>query len=126
VEGARLIKGAETLRYSTDGFAAEFTQPTDEEELVLGSFSTGPGLKIPPHHHTCNTICFLVRGRAAFTLGPDQTERLEMEPGDYAVIGAGIIHTEETIGDSDAELILARDQRGGETIPVDPDDPFWK
>jgi quercetin dioxygenase-like cupin family protein len=126
VDGARVIKAADVFRYSIDGFSSEFTQPKNPDELVMGTFSTGPGLKVPPHHHTCNTIAYLVNGRAAFEVGTDLSERLEMEPGDYVVINAGIVHTEETVGDEPAELFLARDHGGGDTIPVDPEDAFWK
>ena len=123
---ARVIKGTSVQRFSADGFSSEFTEPADPNELVLGRFSTGPGLKVPAHHHTCNTICYLARGKAVFEVGDDLSQRLEMEAGDYAVIDAGLIHTEATIGDEEAEFLLARDQGGGETIPVDPDDDFWK
>jgi quercetin dioxygenase-like cupin family protein len=126
VAGVRLIKASDVFRYSSDGFFSEFTEPSGTDELVLGRFSTGPGFKIPPHHHTCNTICYLVRGRAVFEIGADAAERLEMSPGDYAVIDSGIVHTEATIGEEEAEFILARDHAGGETVPVDPEDPFWK
>jgi len=126
VSQVRLIKAAEVNRYSAGAFSSEFTQPAHPEELVLGTFATGPGFKIPPHHHTCNTICFLVRGRAVFETGDDLSTRLEMSPGDYAVIDAGVIHTEATIGDANAEFVLALDHGGGETVPADPEDPFWK
>ena len=121
----RLIKASEVFRYSAGAFSSEFTEPAHPEELVLGRFATGPGFKIPPHHHTCNTICYLVRGRAAFETGTDLDRRLEMSAGDYAVIEAGVVHTEATVGDEEAEFVLARDHGGGETIPVDPEDPFW-
>ena len=49
-----------------------------------------------------------------------------MNAGDYAVIDAGVIHTEATVGDEEAEFVLALDHGGGDTIPVDPEDPFWK
>ena len=123
---ARVIKPGDVQRYETDGFFSEFTEPAHPAELVLGRFATGPGFTIPPHHHTCNTICYLVRGRAVFDVGDDLSQHLKMEAGDYAVIEAGLIHTEATTGDEEAEFILARDNGGGETIPVDPDDPFWK
>lgn len=123
---ARLIKNEETQKYAVDRFFSEFTTPASADELVLGRFGTGAGFSVPPHHHTCNTVCYLVRGRAAFDVGPDLSQRIEMEPGDYAVIPAGTLHTEMTVGDDDAEFILARDKGGGDTIPLDPDNPFWK
>ena len=119
----RVIKAADVFRFSADAFSSEFTAPAHPEELILGKFATGPGFKIPPHRHTCNTICYLVRGHAAFDT---DAGRLEMDPGDYAVIEAGVVHTEETVGEDEAEFMLALDHGGGETIPVDPEDPFWK
>jgi len=126
VADARVIKAGDVQRFETQGFFSEFTEPAHPAELVLGRFSTGPGFKIPPHHHTCNTICYLVRGRAVFEVGAELSHRLEMEAGDYAVIEAGLIHTEATIGNDEAEFILARDKGGGDTVPVDPEDQFWK
>jgi hypothetical protein len=48
-----------------------------------------------------------------------------MKVGDYAFVGANVIHDEETLGDEVAEFVLARDNNGGETVPVDPSDPGW-
>lgn len=48
-----------------------------------------------------------------------------MVAGDYAFVGANVVHDEETLGDEVAEFIMARDRNGGETIPVDPSDPGW-
>ena len=48
-----------------------------------------------------------------------------MAAGDYGYVGANVIHDEETLGDEEAEFIMARDGGGGETIPVDPSDPGW-
>ena len=124
--GVRLIKAADVFRLSAGAFSSEFTQSAHSEGMILGKFATGPGFKIPPHRHTCNTICYLIRGRAVFETGEDLSERLEMTPGDYAVIDAGVIHTEATVGDDEAEFFLALDHGGGETVPADPEDPFWK
>ena len=121
-----MIKAEELFRFSEGASSSEFTPPQHPEELILGKFATGPGFKIPPHHHTSNTICFLIRGRAVFETGDDLSQRLEMNAGDYAVIDAGVIHTEATVGDEEAEFVLALDHGGGDTIPVDPEDPFWK
>lgn len=121
MSGYRLHRADEIERDAGDGW--EFARVTmSGRDLMMGVFRTGPGMSIPPHHHTCETIAYLVRGSAAFTAGG---ERLEMSPGDYLYVGAGVVHSEETLGTEDAEFILARDNGGGETIPVDPEDPFW-
>jgi quercetin dioxygenase-like cupin family protein len=124
VDGFRLLRGDRVERNTGDGWEYTPLHPdvTGAREVMMGIFRTGPGMRIPPHHHTCETIAYLVRGRAAFSAGD---ERLEMSPGDFVYVGPGVVHTEETIGEDDAEFILARDKGGAETIPVDPEDPFW-
>jgi len=47
-----------------------------------------------------------------------------MAAGDYGYVGANVIHDEETLGDEEAEFIMAV-PAGWETIPVDPSDPGW-
>ena len=122
------VKAADVPRNTADDFSFEFLGPdtTGVSSLMAGRFRTGPGLRIPPHHHTCATIAYLVAGRAIFRAGPDLEREIVMEPGDYVVVGAGVLHVEETVGNSDAEFFLARDNGGGETIPANPDDPFWQ
>jgi quercetin dioxygenase-like cupin family protein len=124
INGFRHLRHDEIEHYRDGDW--EFTPITPEltgsKQLMMGTFSTGPGMSIPPHHHTCDTIAYLVRGRAVFGSGD---ERIEMSPGDFVYVAAGVVHTEETIGDEIAEFVLARDNGGGETIPDDPEDAFW-
>jgi uncharacterized RmlC-like cupin family protein len=86
--------------------------------LWFGRFTTEPGVKIPPHYHTCDTAAYLVRGRCAFDIDGG---RLEMAPGDFLYVPKGAVHTEETVGNETAELIFARDDNGGETVYLDPE-----
>jgi len=81
--------------------------------LWFGRFTTDPGVRIPPHYHTCDTAAYCIRGRAAFDI---EGGRLEISPGDFLYVPAGAVHTEETVGDETAELIFARDEAGGETV----------
>ena len=67
----------------------------------------------------------MISGRAALRYGEKLETRLEMSAGDYAFVAANVVHDEETLGDEVAEFIMARDNNGGETIPIDPSDPGW-
>ena len=93
--------------------------------LVFGVARVPGGMRIPAHYHTSDTAAYLLRGRAALRTGEALGDRLEAVAGDYLYVGAGVIHDEETLGDEVAEFLMARDEQGGETIPVDPSDPGW-
>lgn len=124
MSGLKHLKGKDLHRESDPGWESCFVtgELTGAKQLIMATFKTGPGLRIPSHHHTCDTIAYLVRGRAAFVSGDDRTE---MAAGDFIYVPAGVVHEEETIGDETAEFVLARDGVDGETIPADPEDPFW-
>ena len=79
------------------------------EQLWLGIFRTEPGVQIPRHHHLTETAAYLIRGRAAFTVGG---ERMELDAGDWFHLGANVPHTEETVGDEIAEFVFVTDVRG--------------
>jgi len=126
--GARLIKAREVQTVSSPGLELAIgvsAETAGSKTLLFGRFKARPGSRVPPHHHTCETAAYLVSGRAVINVGEDLGERFEMEPGDYVYVGAGVIHDEETVGDEDAVLMMARDQQGGERIAVDPADPGW-
>ena len=113
---ARIIRESDDNRRSGDGVelvVAVSKESTGAEDLWFGRFTSEPGVEIPPHHHTCDTVAYLIRGRAAFRVG---AERLEMIPGEYVYVPAYVVHTEETLGDETAEFIIARDKAGGETV----------
>lgn len=115
---ARIFRAADTLRQEGDGVVTEILTPaeTGASDLWFGRFATGPGFGIPPHHHTSDTIAYLVSGRARFRIGDDLSEILDMAPGDYVFVPRNVLHTEETIGDEGAEFILTRDGGGGSSI----------
>jgi uncharacterized RmlC-like cupin family protein len=98
---------------------------TGSKGLVLGSVKVPGGMRIPPHTHTVDTGALLLSGRAVLRSGEKLEHRHEMSAGDYTFVPANVIHDEETLGDEIAEFIMARDNNGGETVPVDPSDPGW-
>jgi uncharacterized RmlC-like cupin family protein len=97
---------------------------TGSKTLKLGVARVPAGVSVPAHHHSTETSAHLTRGRAAFRFGVKLGERLEMQAGDYAFVGANVIHTEETLGDEEAEFIMAV-PAGWDVVPVDPSDPGW-
>lgn len=83
-------------------------------ELVFGRFVIDPGVSLPAHVHSADTIAYCVRGSCSFRVGDSLDTEFEIGPGDYAYVPAGTVHTEAT-GDEGVELVFARDRRGGET-----------
>ncbi|HVL32132.1 MAG TPA: cupin domain-containing protein [Actinomycetota bacterium] len=118
---ARVIRAGEADHHEDEGVHmwVGVSKATGSSELWFGRFASDRNVSIPPHYHSCDTAAYLVAGRAAFRIGDALDERLEMEPGDYVFVPAGVVHTEETIGDERAEFIIARDRRGGETTYLD-------
>lgn len=114
----RVIRAADIERKEDDEGFMEALRPevSGAPELFFARFGTYRGSQIPPHTHTCNSIAYLVRGRAAFISGEGLTERHEMVAGDYVVVPKDVVHMEETVGDEPAEFILVRDGGGGETV----------
>lgn len=115
---ARIFRAEHTERSADDGIELDVVTPalSGATRLWFGRFASGPGFSVPPHHHTADTLAYLISGRALFRIGDDLSEVLEMHPGEYVFVPAGVVHTEETAGDENAEFILARDDGGGETI----------
>lgn len=124
--GVRVTKPNELVREDATGFEVAVSPAVSGSKgLVFGSAKVPGGLRIPAHTHTVDTAALLISGRAALRYGENLETRLEMSAGDYAFVGANVVHDEETLGDEVAEFIMARDNNGGETIPVDPSDPGW-
>jgi uncharacterized RmlC-like cupin family protein len=115
---ARIFRADDAVRHEDEGIVLEILPPkvTGARDLWFGRFTSGPGFAVPPHHHTSDTVAYLISGRARFEIGDDLAEVVEMTPGEYVFVPAGVVHTEATVGDEDAEFIIARDQRGGDTI----------
>jgi uncharacterized RmlC-like cupin family protein len=122
----RVTKPNELVREDATGFeVAVSPSVSGSKGLVFGSAKVPGGLRIPAHYHTVDTGALLLSGRAVLRSGEKLDKRHEMSAGDYAFVPANVVHDEETLGDEVAEFIMARDNNGGETVPVDPSDPGW-
>ena len=73
--------------------------------LTLGRVVIHKGKSNPRHYHTtCEEALTLLRGRIEHTAG-DRT--VAMGPGDTLVIPAGVPHNATSVGDEDADMIVA-------------------
>ena len=67
-----------------------------------------PGAVFPQHAHLQEQVTLVVRGRIAFDIGGT---RLELDPGDVAVIPGGVPHGAEVLGDEEVETYNALSPR---------------
>lgn len=75
------------------------------EGLTLGRVTIRRGEHNPRHcHRWCEETLYLMRGRLSHSL---DDERHLMGPGDTLAIPPGVFHHAESIGDEDADMIVA-------------------
>lgn len=81
--------------------------------MTFGRVTIKAGFANPRHRHpNCDEILHLVSGRLEHSLGD---ESFIMEPGDSISIGTGIVHNAKSVGDEDAEMIIAFSSADRET-----------
>jgi len=75
------------------------------QSLTLGRVVIRKGKSNPRHSHpNCEEVLYLLRGRLEHTVGE---EKVILEPGDTITLDAGIPHNATSIGDEDADMIVA-------------------
>ena len=75
------------------------------EGLTLGRVVIRKGCSNPRHGHiNCDEVLYLLAGKLRHTAAD---ETVTMEPGDTLLIPAGTFHDATSIGDVDAEMIVA-------------------
>ena len=73
--------------------------------LTLGRVRIDAGAANPRHvHDNCEEVLYLLAGRLRHSVGD---ESVELEAGDVLVVGPGIVHHAEAIGDEAADMIVA-------------------
>ena len=78
------------------------------EGLTLGRVVIKAGSSNPPHSHgNCEEALYLLAGRLEHVVGE---ESVVLEPGDTIVIAPGVPHWARSIGEADADMIVAYSQ----------------
>lgn len=82
------------------------SQPlTGCEGVMLGRVVIKAGQSNPAHlHGNCEEVLYLMAGRLEHWMGD---EKVIMEPGDTLAVAAGVDHYARSIGDEDADMIVA-------------------
>ncbi|MEX2393541.1 MAG: cupin domain-containing protein [Actinomycetota bacterium] len=102
----------------TPGIARE--QAFASDHLWAGLARTESGVVSGWHHHGDNeTTVYVEAGAFRIEFGPGGSEVVEGEPGDFLVIGKGVVHRESNPSDEESRLILFRTGTGPPTINVD-------
>ena len=75
------------------------------EGLTVGRVVVKAGCGNPRHSHSaCEEVLYLLRGRLEHTVGDAS---IILEAGDTLAVGPGIPHSATSIGDEDADMIVA-------------------
>ncbi|MCX7015634.1 MAG: cupin domain-containing protein [Candidatus Sumerlaeota bacterium] len=106
--GARVTRMAQTQPIVEDWGAIRWVAGRalgNAESVTVGLVTIRRGRSNPRHSHpNSEEVLHLLQGRLEHTFG---AERAILEPGDTIVIAPGAPHNARSIGDQDAEMVVA-------------------
>ena len=98
-EGGRIVEDWGSLTWLAGGKIG------NAEGLTVGRVIIRKGMSNPKHSHpNCEEALYLLRGRLEHTLGD---ETVVLAAGDTIVLNAGVPHNARSIGEEDADMIVA-------------------
>lgn len=87
--------------------------------LTLGRVTIRAGSRNPRHRHdTCEELLYLLAGKLEHSVGD---QMFTLEPGDTLTIPAGQPHHAISVGEVDADMIVAYDSAQRDFVLVDED-----
>ena len=93
-----------------------------DEHVWVGRFHNTPRQESAWHTHPGHdTYAYGISGRFCIDFGPGGAERIEVGPGDFALVPKGVVHRETNPGDDPNEGIVFR--VGGGPVIVNLDGP---
>lgn len=88
--------------------------------LWSGFVRTEPGMVSGWHHHgEHESSVYLVAGAMRIESGPGGSDIVELDPGDFCHIPAGIVHRESNPSDQESHAVVVRAGTGPPTVNVD-------
>lgn len=127
----RLGTEDQTLPQGVFGVDAVSHQTVGSQGIFMSQHRVPPGAHSSLHAHTnCESVVYILRGRAYGYAGEDMGEYVEGGPGDFAYIPANLAHVVGCPTGSEAlEYVVARNApeeivvtlRPAEDLPIGPD-----
>jgi uncharacterized RmlC-like cupin family protein len=91
--------------------------------LWAGVVDTEPGVASGWHHHgEHESSIYLVEGTMRLEFGPGGRSVVDVEPGDFVHVPAGVVHRESNPGAVVSRAVIARAGTGVPTVNVDGPD----
>jgi uncharacterized RmlC-like cupin family protein len=106
-----VIHSNETVNKSDHGLMREFgvSATTSGAQALSMAYGIVPaGSKSKRHYHPFETAVYVISGKSRAFFGPKDERWVDVSPGDFIYIPAGMIHSTENTGDGPVEYILAR------------------
>lgn len=106
-----VIHANETVNKSDHGLMREFgvSATTSGAQALSMAYGIVPaGSKSKRHYHPFETAVYVISGQSRAFFGPNDERWVDVSPGDFIYIPAGMIHSTENTGDGPVEYILAR------------------
>ena len=83
--------------------------------VTVGRVTIKKGQSNPRHSHSnCEEVLYLLKGRLEHSMGD---EKVVLEPGDTLVVNAGVPHDAVSIGETDADMIVAYSSGDRDFVP---------
>ena len=99
-------------------------ETTGNENLWMGMVASPAGMVSGWHHHgDCETGIYVLQGRVRFRSGKGGADVIEAGPGDFLSVASNAIHREESVGDEDLIVVIARACSEVTVINVDGPEP---
>ncbi len=91
------------------------------QNLWVGFVTMEPGAHSGAHHHgDCESVIYMLQGRARFPFGDRLKEVVEAGPGDFIYVPPQLVHQEINASDSDRiAMIVTRDSQENVVVNVD-------
>ena len=101
--------------------AAIAADTVGSRNLWVGRVTLAPGARSGAHHHgDCESVIYMLRGRARFPFGDRLQEMVEAGPGDFIYVPPRLIHQEINASDTESiEMIVTRDSQDNVVVNVD-------
>ena len=87
-----------------------------DSDITVGRVVIKRGKSNPRHcHDNCQEVLYLLAGRLRHTFGD---ETVDMEAGDTLIVPPGIMHSALSVGDTDADMIVAYSSGVRDFVPA--------